>query len=74
VASPAGMFAAWALGYFVAIVLGLGLKYPRYLMPTTLLFLPVVAAGLVLLVMAIWRRVPRALGGPKAVVIPPDRA
>jgi Dolichyl-phosphate-mannose-protein mannosyltransferase len=74
VASPAGMFAAWTLGYFLAIVLGLGLKYPRYFMPTTLLCLPLVAAGLVLVILAVWRRVPRALGGPKTVVIPPDRA
>ena len=47
------------------VVLGLGLKYPRYFMPTTLLFLPLVALGLVLAVQAIWRRVPRALGRPQ---------
>lgn len=59
-ASPAGMLAAWTLGYVVVVVLGLGLKYPRYFMPTTLLFLPLVALGLVLVAQAIWRRVPRA--------------
>jgi 4-amino-4-deoxy-L-arabinose transferase-like glycosyltransferase len=64
-ASPAGMLVGWLLGFFVVVVLGLGLKYPRYFMPTTLLFLPVVALGLVPAVEAIWRRVPRALGRPQ---------
>ena len=64
-ASPAGMLAAWTAGYFVVVVLGLGLKYPRYFMPTTLLFLPLVALGLVLVVQAAWRRLPRTLGRPQ---------
>lgn len=64
-ASPAGMLAGWTLGYFVVIVLGLGLKYPRYFMPTTLLFLPLVALGLVLAMQVVWRRFPRTLGRPQ---------
>jgi hypothetical protein len=64
-ASPAGMLAGWTLGYFVVVVLGLGLKYPRYFMPTTLVFLPLVALGAVGLAQIIWRRVPRALGRPQ---------
>jgi hypothetical protein len=58
-ASPAGMLAGWTLGYLVVVVLGLGLKYPRYFMPTTLVFLPLVAAGLTSAAQAIWRRRPR---------------
>jgi hypothetical protein len=54
--SPAGILVAWTLGYVVAIVVGLGLKYPRYFMPTTLLFLPVLALGFVIAVWAVWHR------------------
>jgi hypothetical protein len=57
--SPSGMLAVWLVGYYVAIVLVLGLKYPRYFMPTTLLAMPVVALGLVLVGQAIWRRLLR---------------
>jgi hypothetical protein len=59
--SPVGMLAVWLLGYYAAIVLGLGLKYPRYFMPTTLLAMPVVALGLAMVGRAIWRRLPRSL-------------
>jgi 4-amino-4-deoxy-L-arabinose transferase-like glycosyltransferase len=62
--SPAGMLVAWMLGYIVAIVLGLGLKYPRYFMPTTLLFLPVLALGFVIAVRAVWHRASQALRRP----------
>ena len=64
-ASPAGVLAGWTLGYFVVVVLGLGLKYPRYFMPTTLLFLPLVGLGVVLIAQMIWRRLPHALGRPQ---------
>jgi hypothetical protein len=58
--SPAGVLIAWILGYAVAIVLGLGLKYPRYFMPTTLLFLPVLALGFVVTARAVWSRASQA--------------
>ena len=60
-----GMLLAWAATYFVVIMLGLGLKYPRYFMPTTLLFLPIVALGLVFGVQSVWQSLPRALGRPQ---------
>lgn len=56
----------WALCYAVMIVAGLGLKYPRYFMPSTLLLLPIVGLGAAVLVRAIWLRLPlpRALNRP----------
>jgi hypothetical protein len=65
IVSPAGMLLAWMLGYAIVVVLGLGLKYPRYFMPTTMLLLPVVALGLEMAAYAVWRRVPRAIGRPQ---------
>ena len=59
VASPEAMLAGWTLGYLVVVVAGLGLKYPRYFMPTTLLFLPLVAVGLTIVAQVAWRRRPR---------------
>jgi 4-amino-4-deoxy-L-arabinose transferase-like glycosyltransferase len=64
-ASPAGMLAGWTAGYFVVVVLGLGLKYPRYFMPTTLMFLPLVGLGLAMCGQAVWRRLPRSVGRPQ---------
>jgi len=57
----AGALLAWAAVYGVAIVAGLGLKYPRYFMPTTLLLLPIVGLGLAVVLRAIWTRLPVAL-------------
>lgn len=64
-AGAIGILLAWAATYFVVIVLGLGLNYPRYFMPTTLLFSPVVALGLVYATQSIWHGLPRALGRPQ---------
>jgi hypothetical protein len=49
---------AWAAIYTVVIVAGLGLKYPRYFMPSTLLLLPLVGLGLAMVVRAVWSRLP----------------
>jgi hypothetical protein len=65
VLAQTSMLIAWVVTYFVVIVLGLGLKYPRYFMPTTLLFLPVVALGLILGIQTVWNLLPRALGRPR---------
>jgi hypothetical protein len=54
----AGMLLAWAAVYTVVIVAGLGLKYPRYFMPSTVLLLPIVGLGAALVVRAVWDRLP----------------
>ena len=43
---------------------GLGLKYPRYFMPTTLLLLPLVGFGMAVLLRAVWARLPHAVSRP----------
>jgi hypothetical protein len=66
-AAPTGMLLVWAVTYFVAIVLGLGLKYPRYFMPTTLLLLPIVGVGLVSVLQTAQRVLARPLRRPQPV-------
>jgi 4-amino-4-deoxy-L-arabinose transferase-like glycosyltransferase len=61
-ALPAVSLLAWAAVYAFVIVAGLGLKYPRYFMPTTLLLLPIVGLGLEMVLRAIWRCLPRRSG------------
>jgi 4-amino-4-deoxy-L-arabinose transferase-like glycosyltransferase len=63
----AGALLAWAAVYVVVIVAGLGLKYPRYFMPSTVLLLPIVGLGVALVVGAIWERLPLATGRPARV-------
>ena len=59
---PSGVLVAWVLGYVVVVMTGLGLKYPRYFMPTTLLLLPFVALGMVTVARLAWRGGSRARG------------
>jgi 4-amino-4-deoxy-L-arabinose transferase-like glycosyltransferase len=65
----------WTILYLAAILLGLGLKYPRYFMPTTLLFLPIVGLGLATVCEYAWRSVLRPhMPGPRPdsrIDIPP---
>jgi hypothetical protein len=58
---------AWAAVYTVVIVAGLGLKYPRYFMPSTVLVLPMVGLGLAIVVRAGWSRLLLAAGRSKYV-------
>jgi hypothetical protein len=67
-----GLLLIWTGAYLVVIVLGLGLKYPRYFMPTTLLLLPFVGLGLEQFCLCVWRRVPRALGRPAPAAGAPE--
>jgi hypothetical protein len=69
--SPTGMLVTWMLGYAVAIVMGLGLKYPRYFMPTTLLFLPVLALGFVMAGRAVWHRASQIIVSARTQKIQP---
>ena len=62
---------AWAGVYLVAIVGGLGLKYPRYFMPTTLLLLPVVGLGVAVVVRAVWTRLPHTAGRARSTGVDP---
>jgi 4-amino-4-deoxy-L-arabinose transferase-like glycosyltransferase len=48
----------WAACYAAMIVAGLGLKYPRYFMPSTLRLLPIVGFGAAVMLRAIWMRLP----------------
>jgi hypothetical protein len=57
---------AWAAVYTIVIVAGLGLKYPRYFMPSTLLLLPIVGLGLAIVVRAVWERLPLTAGRASA--------
>ena len=63
---PAGMLAAWTIGYVAAILLGLGLKYPRYFMPSTLMFVPLVSLGLVAVFQVARHRLAGARWRPEA--------
>jgi hypothetical protein len=64
--APAISLLVWAACYAVMIVAGLGLKYPRYFMPSTLLLLPIVGLGAAVLARAVWTRLPlpRVLSRP----------
>jgi 4-amino-4-deoxy-L-arabinose transferase-like glycosyltransferase len=65
-AAPSISLLVWAACYAVMIVAGLGLKYPRYFMPCTLLLLPFVGLGAAVLARAVWTRLPlpRVLSRP----------
>ena len=54
------------------VVAGLGLKYPRYFMPTTLLLLPIVGLGLELVLREGLRRLPVSASGVSADRSPPS--
>ena len=69
--SPVGMLVAWMLGYVVAILVGLGLTYPRYFMPTTLFFLPALALGFVIAVRAVWHRASQIIVSARTQTIQP---
>jgi 4-amino-4-deoxy-L-arabinose transferase-like glycosyltransferase len=68
--APSASLLVWATCYVAMIVAGLGLKYPRYFMPSTVLLLPIVGLGAAVLLRAAWARLPRvrtrALSRPDA--------
>lgn len=67
---PSVSLLTWAVIYAVVVVAGLGLKYPRYFMPTTLLLLPIVGLGLELVLRALRRRLPLGPGPVSADASP----
>jgi len=55
--AAANMLVGWLVVYVAVIIAGLGLSYPRYFLPTCLLFTPFVGAGGATVVQVIARRV-----------------